>query len=118
MAKLEEKVYTANKTSLELLQQIRVDEDEILTLKTSLIDFKARASFYQPVKDDPVDLRLAEYLNTVDRAKFARVTFIRESNGFYSFGSRRVQIELTQGKLKVRVGGGSLNIEEFVDQYL
>jgi len=47
MATLEEKVYTANKTSLELLKQIKDDEEEIAGLKSVIFDLKAKGSHQQ-----------------------------------------------------------------------
>ena len=49
---LEEKVYKANKTSLELLKQLKDAEVEIETLKQYIIDLKQRIAVYIPVKDD------------------------------------------------------------------
>ena len=52
---LEEKVYKANKTSLELLRQLKDAEVEIETLKNYIIDLKQRIAVYIPVKGDPID---------------------------------------------------------------
>lgn len=60
---LEEKVFKANKTSLELLKQLKDAEIEIETLKTYIIDLKQRIAVYIPVKDDPIDKKLAEFIN-------------------------------------------------------
>ena len=60
---LEEKVYKANKTSLELLKQLKDSEVEIETLKQYIIDLKQRIAVYIPVRDDQVDKRLAEFIN-------------------------------------------------------
>jgi len=49
---LEEKVYKANKTSLELLKQLKDAEVEIETLKNYIIELKQRIAVYIPVKDD------------------------------------------------------------------
>ena len=43
--------------------------------------------------------------------------FFRVEPGVYSFGTRRVNIKQEQGKLKVRVGGGWIGVDEFLDQY-
>ena len=43
--------------------------------------------------------------------------FIREKYGVYLFGKRRIVIKLEQEKLIVRVGGGFLSIDEFVEIY-
>ena len=49
---LEEKVYKANKTSLELLKQLKDAEIEIDTLKQYIVDLKQRIAVYIPVKED------------------------------------------------------------------
>jgi len=49
---LEEKVYKANKTSLELLKQLKEAELEIETLKQYIVDLKQRIAVYIPVKED------------------------------------------------------------------
>jgi len=41
--------------------------------------------------------------------------FMRESTGVYEFGSKRVNVRIEQGKIKIRVGGGYLAIDEFLD---
>ena len=41
----------------------------------------------------------------------------REGDGVYRFGSKRVLIKLENECIIIRVGGGFMNIEEFVDQY-
>ena len=42
---------------------------------------------------------------------------MRESEGVYQFGSKRVAIKVDKDKINVRVGGGFLSIDEFLDQY-
>jgi hypothetical protein len=41
--------------------------------------------------------------------------FLRTEPGIYKFGSRKVAVRLEQSKLKVRVGGGWISIDEFLD---
>ena len=41
--------------------------------------------------------------------------FMRESAGVYEFGSKRVHIRIEKGRIKIRVGGGYLSIDEFLD---
>ena len=44
--------------------------------------------------------------------------FLRELEGVYRFGSKRVYIKAEKGgKIVVRVGGGFMGIEEFIEQY-
>ena len=42
---------------------------------------------------------------------------MRESEGVYQFGSKRVASKVDKDKINVRVGGGFLSIDEFLDQY-
>jgi len=63
MATLEDKVFRSNKTSLELLHQLKDSELEVETLKQYIIDLKSRIAVYIPVRDDLIDKRLAEYIN-------------------------------------------------------
>lgn len=44
--------------------------------------------------------------------------FLRESEGVYLFGQKRVYVKVEKGdKLLVRVGGGFMQIDDFVQQY-
>ena len=43
--------------------------------------------------------------------------FMRESEGVYEFGSRRVMVKVERDKIQIKVGGGYLSIDEFLDQY-
>ena len=80
---LEEKVYKANKTSLELLKQLKDAEVEIETLKNYIIDLKQRIAVYIPVKDDPIDNKLAEFINNYPDRQRLKIMFMRESEGVY-----------------------------------
>lgn len=64
MGQLEDKVYATNKKQLELLKNLRNRELETETLKSYIIDLKARIAVYVPVKDCPVDHKLAEFINS------------------------------------------------------
>ena len=35
----------------------------------------------------------------------------------YTFGTRKVSIKLINGKVNIRVGGGYLKVDEFLDKY-
>jgi hypothetical protein len=43
--------------------------------------------------------------------------FYRCEPGVYTFGSRKVNIKVEQFKLKVRVGGGFISIDDFLEEY-
>ena len=42
---------------------------------------------------------------------------MRESEGVYEFGQKRVFVKVERGKIIIKVGGGNLSIDEFLDQY-
>lgn len=47
-----------------------------------------------------------------------KILFLRESEGVYQFGQRKVFIKIEKGNtIKVRVGGGYMEIGEFIKQY-
>ena len=43
--------------------------------------------------------------------------FIRLQPGIYSFGSKKVCIKVDNGKINIRIGGGYLRINEFIEKY-
>ena len=82
-----------------------------------LVDIKQRIAVYIPVKTDAIDNTLAEYINNYPDQKKLKIMFMRESEGVYQFGSRRVSVKVDRGKISIKVGGGYLSIDEFLDQY-
>ena len=114
---MEEKVYKSNKISLELLKQLKEAEAEIETLKQYIIDLKQRIAVYIPVKTDHIDRSLAEFINNYPDRNKLKIMFMRESEGVYMFGSKRVAVKVEKDSIKIRVGGGYLSIDEFIDQY-
>jgi hypothetical protein len=113
----EEKVEKATRRSLELLRQLKESETEIETLKHYIIELKQRIAVYIPVKDDAIDRKLAEYINNYPERAKLKIMFMRESEGIYKFGNKRVYVRVEKDKINIRVGGGYLSIDEFLDQY-
>lgn len=57
---------------------------------------------------DEIDLRLADFINgSEDPGKLSKL-FIREGEGVYSFGSKKIYVKMESGKIFIRVGGGFL----------
>merc|ERR1712096_151983 len=80
-------------------------------------DLKARTQLYIPDKNDVIDRKLAEFINDKpERYKF-RDMFVRETPGIYMFGSKKIAIRYENDKIICRVGGGFLQIEEFLTVY-
>ena len=47
------------------------------------MDLKAKVAVYVPVKGDPVDQKIADYVNNFPDRNRLRVMFLRESEGVY-----------------------------------
>lgn len=87
---LEDKFYKSQRTSLELLKQLKLAEggvedlqNEIETLRSYIIDLKSRIAVYIPVKNDIIDKRIAEYINNYPDRQKLKIMFMRESEGVY-----------------------------------
>ena len=66
---------------------------------------------------DRIDCALAKYLN--GQGDKLKISFVRESDGVYRFGTRRVVLTLEKGEeLHIRVGGGFMHIRQFIEQYM
>lgn len=72
---------------------------------------------YIPVREDPIDKKLAEYINNYPEKSKLKIMFMRESEGVYQFGSKRIYVRVEKDKINIRVGGGYLSIDEFLDIY-
>ena len=114
---MEEKVYKSNKISLQVLKELKDAEVEIATLQQYIIDLKQRIAVYIPMKNDAIDRRLAEYINNYPERSKLKIMFMRESDGVYQFGTKKVMVKVEKDNIKIRVGGGFLSIDEFLDQY-
>lgn len=80
-------------------------------------DQQSKLFMYQPVKDDPIDKKLGEYINNAPSVIRSKMDFVRESEGIYKYGKKRVFMKIEGDSVIIRVGGGYLTIEEFIDQY-
>ena len=69
---------------------------------------------YKGLKDDPVDMRLASYVNKLPLRVRSRIHFERESQGVYRYHRKRVFMKLEGETIIIRVGGGYLTMDEFV----
>ena len=83
-------------------------KNEIDTLRNYIIDLKSRIAVYIPVKNDLIDKRIAEYINNYPDRQRLKIMFMRESEGVYQFGSKRVGVKVDKDKINIRVGGGYL----------
>ena len=107
ITQLEDKVYKANLTSLELLKQLKETEEEIDGLKEYILELKQRMAVYIPVKEDQIDFRLAEFINNYPERQKLKIMFLRESEGVYQFGSRRVAVRVDKDKINSKASSSS-----------
>ena len=92
--------------------QLRLDIKELTDI---LNDVANKMQFYVPVKTDQTDLALGDFINHFPDKKKLKIMFMRESEGVYHFGTRRVMVKVERGKIMIKVGGGYLSIDEFLD---
>lgn len=77
-----------------------------------------KQAIYIPKKSDTIDEALADFINHYPERNRMNILFLRESEGVYQFGHRRVYIKVEKGNnLLVRVGGGFMHIGDFIQQY-
>ena len=68
---------------------------------------------YKATKGDSVDEMLASVLNI----KNCEIPISRVSEGWYMFGSKKIYTKIMNNKLVCRVGGGFMNMDEFISTY-
>ena len=82
-----------------MLENLKDAEDEIEVLKSYIIDLKSRIAVYIPNKGDPTDVKLAEYINNYPDRHKLKIMFMRESEGVYEFGSRKIMVKVEKNKI-------------------
>lgn len=69
-------------------------------------------------REDQIDKTLANFIHQYPEREKMKIMFLRESEGVYQFGQKRVFLKLEKGNsIKVRVGGGYMHIDEFLQQF-
>ena len=68
---------------------------------------------YKAVKGDPVDEMIGNWINSNEWL----IEIHRLGGGFYMFGDKKIYAKIVNGKLIIRVGGGFMNIDEFMKFY-
>ena len=72
---------------MSLLEKVEVMEPPLQT------DFDP---IYTPVRGDQIDIALCDYLNNYKDREFLKVRFVRENEGVYSFGTKKILLAATQ----------------------
>lgn len=74
---------------------------------------KKPAKLFTGKKGDMLDELLGNYINETG----CPVPIQRLGNGFYMFGTRKIFAKVLNGRLVIRVGGGFMVIEEFIQAH-
>ena len=96
--------------------QLRMAQSKIV----ELVDLNRKLEKHQVIyiarKYDRIDENLSRFINRYPERDRMKIMFLRESEGVYQFGSKRVYIKIEQGnQLYVRVGGGYMMIKDFIE---
>jgi chromosome segregation ATPase len=75
---MEEKVYKSNKISLDLLKEVKEMEVHINGLEGHIRNLEFQLGFYNPVKGDAIDIKLAEFINNAPERPALKSLFVRE----------------------------------------
>ena len=98
--------------------QLQHAQTKIAELMDNVEELAKGQAVYIGHKSDRIDMTLAGYLNTYPEKEKMKILFLRESEGVYQFGQKRVYIKIEKGnQIKVRVGGGFMHIDDFIEQY-
>lgn len=95
-----------------LIKQRKDLEEKYSKMRIEVFKIK-QIKLYKPVKGDAVDEMFAGYLN---EAKLA-IEVERISANNYMFGTKKILAKIINNRLVIRVGGGYMNAEEFIEQY-
>lgn len=87
-----------------------------------LVDLNRKLEKHQVIyiarRYDRIDENLSRFINRYPEREKMKIMFLRESEGVYQFGTKRVYMKIEQGnQILVRVGGGYMFIKEFIEQY-
>lgn len=120
---LEESVYEAKIVQKEVLLQLKKNEDVLEDALNEAASFKEINSkiknmIYTPARGDPVDNALSNFICEYPEKEKLKLMFLRETEGVYQFGSKKVLIKVERGhQIKIRVGGGFMDINDFLETY-
>ena len=68
-------------------------------MKKLVIELKDKSAVYVAVSDDVIDRKIAEYINASNDPHRLTKLFIRERDGVYQFGSKRVYVKIEGDKV-------------------
>lgn len=96
-----------------ILIYIRDRELENSLLRESVDRLQRQKIVYVPLRNDYIDVQLACFINSSPVP--IEVPFIRISPGIYLFGTKRVVLKAENMEISIRVGGGFVKLEDFIN---
>jgi len=97
----------------ELQELNAIYNDRIALIKMLEQKLGKAESNYNPIRGDLLDEMLANFLQIAN----CPIPIRRLGEGFYMFGSKKIYAKIINGKLVIRVGGGYMIIEKFIETY-
>lgn len=70
-----------------------------MNLKKLILELKGRSQTYIPVSNDSIDAQLAEFINASQNPNKLTTLFLRERDGVYQFGTKRIFVKMENGKV-------------------
>ena len=87
---LEEELFESKSVQLDMLEQLKVMEDKLITAEGKIIELlgvnemlEKNQAIYIAKKNDNVDRALSNYINTFPERNKMKIMFLRESEGVY-----------------------------------
>ena len=69
-------------------------------------------------KKDRIDEAIGNYINSRPEHSKLQIMFLRETEGVYQFGQKRVYVKIEKGnQIFIRIGGGYLSAKDFIEEY-
>ncbi|CAI2359822.1 unnamed protein product [Moneuplotes crassus] len=97
----------------ELEAQIRNRSIRTKSTIKETIRVESSSSGFTPDSGDNVDVMLHDYIQGAEHS----IPFKKLGGGHYMFGTKKIYAKIMNGNLVVKVGGGFMSIEEFIEAY-
>ena len=118
LLEVEEKLQETQAISIQLLRRCQNKDEQIDRLQVEMENMQSSVEdklfIYKPLRDDPIDQNLANYINKAPLRLRSKMHFEREAPGIYRFARKKVFMKIEGETIVIRVGGGFLTIQEFV----
>lgn len=98
-----------------LVEVMRELKSENFALRERLFFAQNALPLYIPVRGDPLDFAMAEFVNNLRRP--LKIPFVRQDPGFYLFGTRNIRIKILNNKPFIFAPEPGMPIDEYVNKY-